>query len=85
MKDITICSKCGSINLYVCDSRKDCGRIRRRKKCKDCGYRFTTYEIPASEFAKIDRSLKLIAELQSIGSIFDEIRAISEKDEEIIE
>lgn len=85
MTDITLCRKCGSENLYVMDSRKDGGRIRRRKKCSDCGHRFTTYEINASEFFKIERSLQLISELQSVGSIFDEIKALSEKDEEIIE
>ena len=41
-----LCITCGSIDSSVIDSRpSDDGKsIRRRRICKDCGYRFTTYE-----------------------------------------
>lgn len=40
------CSKCGSLEDKVIDSRlsKDGRSIRRRRECLDCGLRFTTYE-----------------------------------------
>lgn len=40
------CSKCGSLEDKVIDSRlsKDGRSIRRRRECVACGHRFTTYE-----------------------------------------
>ena len=40
------CSKCGSLEDKVVDSRlsKDGRSIRRRRECASCGHRFTTYE-----------------------------------------
>lgn len=40
------CSKCGSLEDKVIDSRlsKDGRSIRRRRECVTCGHRFTTYE-----------------------------------------
>lgn len=40
------CSKCGSLEDKVIDSRlaKDGKSIRRRRECVDCGFRYTTYE-----------------------------------------
>jgi transcriptional repressor NrdR len=40
------CSKCGSLEDKVIDSRlsKNGQSIRRRRECAACGYRFTTYE-----------------------------------------
>ena len=40
------CSKCGSLEDKVIDSRlsKDGRAIRRRRECVDCANRFTTYE-----------------------------------------
>lgn len=39
------CTKCGSKNVYVIDSRKaDQQRVFRRRKCIDCGQQFHTIE-----------------------------------------
>jgi transcriptional repressor NrdR len=40
------CSKCGSLEDKVIDSRlaKDGRSIRRRRECIGCGHRYTTYE-----------------------------------------
>ena len=40
------CSKCGSLEDRVIDSRlsKDGRSIRRRRECVECSHRFTTYE-----------------------------------------
>ena len=41
------CPNCNSLNTYVKDSRPkdDETMISRRHECRDCGYRFTTYQI----------------------------------------
>ncbi|MFP3896304.1 MAG: transcriptional regulator NrdR [Anaerolineales bacterium] len=38
------CPFCGSSDSRVVDTRDIRDRIRRRRECKDCGQRFTTYE-----------------------------------------
>ncbi|MFO7916748.1 MAG: transcriptional regulator NrdR [Anaerolineae bacterium] len=38
------CPFCGSSDSRVVDTRDVRDRIRRRRECKDCGERFTTYE-----------------------------------------
>ena len=44
------CPKCNGEG-YVKDTRVKSNRlIYRRQNCKDCGYRFTTYEMPDMDF-----------------------------------
>lgn len=52
------CSKCGSLEDKVIDSRlsKDGRSIRRRRECLQCGHRYTTYEeIERTELRVIKR------------------------------
>ncbi len=52
------CSKCGSLEDKVIDSRlsKDGRSIRRRRECLSCGFRYTTYEeIERSELRVLKR------------------------------
>ena len=51
-----ICPKCGSINRRCYDSRPCNGKnqVRRRYRCLDCDYRFTTYELTAVEKARLE-------------------------------
>lgn len=39
------CPECGCEESKVIDSRPTENKVRRRRECIDCGYRFTTYEI----------------------------------------
>lgn len=41
------CPQCDSMNTYVKDSRpkEDETMVNRRHECRDCGHRFTTYQI----------------------------------------
>lgn len=40
------CPKCGSTNTKATNTRNSINdRIRRRKRCEDCGNLFTTYEV----------------------------------------
>ena len=78
MVDISKCPVCKSENVYVIDSRKQEGSIRRRKLCRNCESRYTTYEVSDVDMAKIRKTIQLIGEIQCIGSIFDEIIEINE-------
>ena len=40
-----ICPKCKGHSVYCLDSRPYNGMTKRRRRCIDCGYRFTTIEI----------------------------------------
>lgn len=40
---------CNSQKTRVLETVDYSGRIRRRRKCRDCGHRFTTTERPANE------------------------------------
>lgn len=40
------CPYCQSENIMVLDTNDTRGEIRRRRKCKDCGQRFSTIERP---------------------------------------
>ena len=47
------CPKCNSVRLSVIDSRSaPDNEIRRRRKCRNCGYRFSTYEMTQVSKAK---------------------------------
>lgn len=51
----SVCEGCGSNNLRVISSRiseKD-GYRRRRYRCRDCGCRFTRYEVSKKEFLQL--------------------------------
>lgn len=38
------CPQCGG-ETHITNSRKSCDSVRRRRECRECGYRFTTIEI----------------------------------------
>lgn len=68
------CPKCGA-RMSVTDSRSSEYGIRRRRKCCQCGYRFTTYEISSAQKAKYERSEKQYAKLkQKITDMVDDFR-----------
>ena len=47
------CTKCGSSNVYVRQTRNDGPRrIYRYRRCADCGARFTTVEMPVGDQRK---------------------------------
>lgn len=68
------CPKCGT-KMSVIDSRSSEYGIRRRRKCGQCGYRFTTYEISSAQKAKYERSEKQYAMFkQKIIDMIDDFR-----------
>lgn len=58
----TLCPKCFN-GSGVTDSRSAEATIRRRRKCKVCEYRWTTYELAAPEFEETHAPLRLFNDL----------------------
>jgi len=60
------CSKCGSLDDKVVDSRlaRDGRSIRRRRECTACGHRYTTYE-------EIERVHLRVAKRDGRSEVFD--------------
>jgi transcriptional repressor NrdR len=50
------CIYCEDANTKVVDSRESKGKIRRRRECKECGERFTTYETAEELEVKVEKS-----------------------------
>ena len=46
------CEKCGSAELDIVDSRSIEGGVWRRRECRRCWHRFTTYEVSKDDFLK---------------------------------
>ena len=54
LNDIETCSKCGSSNTFVIDSRKNNSPYRiRRRKCRECGHTWGTVEIIQKDFNQL--------------------------------
>lgn len=52
-RNARVCPECESISTYVYDSRIFDTYIYRRRKCADCGCKFSGYEICAADFKKV--------------------------------
>jgi len=65
------CPTCGATSgNHVTDSRVSGHGIRRRRKCGECGSRFTTYEVVAKAMPKIDL-------IRAFARAEDELRGIA--------
>lgn len=54
------CTICGSLAVYIIESRPlPNGGRRRRKRCGRCGHRETTYEISQEEYKALRRGTRL--------------------------
>lgn len=69
--DIAKCNKCGSEQIFVIDSRRKQGSVYRRKKCQNCGERFTTYEVTQENF---EAYLDFLNKVSGISLMLDEIK-----------
>jgi transcriptional repressor NrdR len=65
------CSKCGSLEDKVVDSRlsKDGRSIRRRRECVQCEHRFTTYE-------EIERAELRVLKRDGSSELFDKAKVL---------
>lgn len=58
------CPKCGSGNGYVMDSRRAGGTVKRRRRCLDCGHRYSTMEVDAEKLRELERTVAVLRLLQ---------------------
>jgi hypothetical protein len=62
------CPNCYSSNLSTLETRATGSTQRRRRLCKDCSYRFTTYEMLQHEYDKCRGAIKLIRDVHELIS-----------------
>ena len=51
--DARMCPKCGCDRSKVIDIRDTTGMVKRRRKCPECGYRWSTVEVEKSAFDEL--------------------------------
>lgn len=59
------CPKCNAYGLACSDSRPYNETIRRRRRCLNCGYRFSTVEISIEDYHKLKENEAEAAEVLS--------------------
>jgi len=64
------CEKCNGITKTI-DSRCNNGKVKRRRECLKCGYRFTTYELPKSRLWS-EKEVDTIQFIKKISVILNE-------------
>lgn len=73
------CEKCGSHRIGVLDSRPvqrmKFPVIRRRRRCRECGHRWTTYEVSESQFDTIKKLEFLIVQIETMAREAEKARA----------
>lgn len=57
------CPKCKSFNQHIVDSRTESSCVKRRRECKDCGYRFSTTEIQNDKLNQYEKDRDLLHEI----------------------
>lgn len=74
------CPKCNSIVSSVYDSRdtSDGANIRRRRICITCGQRYTTYEVSAEDYKKLNDTNHII-DIRDFAKSLKTIIDLSEK------
>ncbi len=61
------CPKCKSENSMILDSRTCGDHTRRRRKCCDCGTRFSTEEITKEEYQHLTAREELLLHLAGLA------------------
>lgn len=74
------CPNCFSISSKVSDTRNTTHHItiRRRRECKNCEYRWTTYEIDSEKYALIIPLLTNLPQLKTLLSALQEALPVLE-------
>jgi transposase-like protein len=67
------CPSCGGACAVV-DSRPSSDAHRRRRKCLDCDYRFTTFERPAGAEVFTDELREILTHLDIFSERLSELR-----------
>lgn len=61
------CPQCAGRKVYVTDSRtRASGAVYRRRACRACGHRFSTFEVNAAQFSALIQRLQSFERTASI-------------------
>lgn len=58
------CPACKALSLSVIETRKTTVSTRRRKECKECGYKLTTHEVSEEYFQEAKINCMLISKVR---------------------
>lgn len=64
VSDVSKCPVCDSSQVGVFNSRTESGYLYRRRKCLQCEFRWTTYEISEFDVEKIMDMMDLVERLK---------------------
>jgi hypothetical protein len=60
------CRKCGGSRIKVIESTSLADHVRRRRKCKDCDHRITTYEVEGDYLQTLRQSHETLNEIRAL-------------------
>jgi transcriptional regulator NrdR family protein len=60
------CPNCNYDGVETVDTRQAHTRVVRRRKCKTCEYKYTTWEMPESELADLRKRAAALDDLRKI-------------------
>ena len=58
--NVSVCPHCFSDKVYVKDTRQRGAMLWRRRECAECGYRYTTYEVFADRYKRLEKMSSIL-------------------------
>jgi hypothetical protein len=72
------CPACKAFSLSVIETRKTSVSTRRRKECKDCGYKLTTHEVSEKYFQEAKINCMLISKVRKAMELVPVVEEVEE-------
>ena len=74
----TPCPACKAFSLSVIETRKTTVSTRRRKECKECGYKLTTHEVSEEYFQEAKINCMLISKVRKAMELVPVVEEVEE-------
>lgn len=72
------CPACKAFSLSVIETRKTSVSTRRRKECRDCGYKLTTHEVSEKYFQEAKINCMLISKVRKAMELVPVVEEVEE-------
>jgi transcriptional regulator NrdR family protein len=72
------CPACKALSLSVIETRKTSVSTRRRKECKECGYKLTTHEVSEEYFQEAKINCMLISKVRKAMELVPVVEEVEE-------
>lgn len=72
------CPACKTLSLSVIETRKTTVSTRRRKECKECGYKLTTHEVSEEYFQEAKINCMLISKVRKAMELVPVVEEVEE-------